>query len=496
MSDPMFLDGAASSAGQVPVFYIPATTSLQERRPRTLKHGDTFAVFDHNGDILQGPGSPEGLFHADTRRLSLCRLTIGGLRPLLLSSTLRADNATLTCDLTNPDLFERGRLVLERDVIHVRRTKFLWEGACYERLVIVNHSTEPRRVRLELSFAADFADLFEVRGNRRERRGIVHAPVVRPDRLILSYTGLDKVRRATTLRFDPPPSRLSEELALFELDLPPQGGCSVHLEVVFDDFVSDERLARGFRTALRYARHALRHASMRMASLSSSNEIFNEITRRTVADLCMLATDTPQGPYPYAGIPWFSAVFGRDALITALDPGLSADERAVVAARCDGVPFYIEQVVNGISQAGVPDTLYEPLFARLRASPKVVPVVEAAAVIGRHVDRDLLRSVVDLSDDAVDEVLGELEDARVLEWWGTDTWRFRHELLREIAAELAPPSVRRGLHAKVADALIDGAAEPDWQLVAGHYEHAERLDQAASAYERASTDARLRGALT
>jgi glycogen debranching enzyme len=101
---------------------------LQERRPRTLKHGDTFAVFDHNADILQGPGSPEGLFHADTRLLSLCRLALGGARPLLLSSTLRADNATLTCDLTNPDLYERERLTLEHDVIHIRRTKFLWGG--------------------------------------------------------------------------------------------------------------------------------------------------------------------------------------------------------------------------------------------------------------------------------------------------------------------------------------------------------------------------------
>ena len=400
----MFLDGGASSTGQVPVFYIPATTSLQERRPRTLKHGDTFAVFDHNGDILQGPGSPEGLFHADTRRLSLCRLTIGGLRPLLLSSTLRADNATLTCDLTNPDLFERGRLVLERDVIHVRRTKFLWEGACYERLGIVNHSTEPRRVRLELTFAADFADLFEVRGNRRERRGIVHTPVVCPDRLILSYTGLDKVRRATTLRFDPPPSRLSEELALFELDLPPQGGCSVHLEVVFDDFVSDERLARGFRTALRYARHALRHASLRMASVSSSNEIFNEIARRTVADLCMLATDTPQGPYPYAGIPWFSAVFGRDALITALellwmDPGLARGVLRFLAAHqatdenpvTDAEPGKILHEMRQGEMAALGEVPFGLYYGSVDSTPLFVML--AGAYLERTGDLDTIRSI-------------------------------------------------------------------------------------------------------
>ena len=144
----------------------------------------------------------------------------------------------------------------------------------------------------------------------------------------------------------------------------------------------------------------------------------------------------------------------------------------------------------------MPEALYEPLFARLRASANVVPVVEAAAVIGRQMDRGLLCSVVDLSDDEVDDVIDELEDALVLEPWGTDGWRFRHELLREVAAELAPPSVRRGLHAKVADALVGGAGgDPDWRLVAGHYEQAERFDEAAAAYQQASTAARRRGAL-
>jgi hypothetical protein len=185
-----------------------------------------------------------------------------------------------------------------------------------------------------------------------------------------------------------------------------------------------------------------------------------------------------------------------DELITALDPGLSADKRAAVAVRCDGVPFYIEQVVAGLSQTGVPERLYEPLFARLRASPKVVPVVEAAAVIGRQIDLGLLCSVVDLSDEEVDDVIDELEDALVLEPWGTGNWRFRHELLREVAAELAPPTVQRGLDAKVADVLSGGAGgEPDWGLIAGHYERAHRFDQAAAAYQQASNNARLRGAL-
>src|SRR4029079_13359053 len=93
-------------------------------------------------------------------------------------------------------------------------------------------------------------------------------------------------------------------------------------------------------------------------------------------------------------------------------------------------------------------------------------------------------------------VIGELEDARVLEPWGPIGWRFRHELLREVATELAPPSVRRSLHAKIADALVEGAGgDPDWQLVDTHYEQAENTGEAVSAYQRASANARRRGAL-
>ena len=190
-----------------------------------------------------------------------------------------------------------------------------------------------------------------------------------------------------------------------------------------------------------------------------------------------------------------------DELIQALDPAVTADELASVRHRCDGMPLYIEQIVAGLhitsasELPAVPEPLYEPLFARLRASPNAVPVVEAAAVIGRNVDRDLLIEVSGLAADQLDLVSKELEDAMVFESC-EGGWRFRHELLREVAAELAPPTVRKRLHGAVADALIEHAAgEPDWRLVASHCEQAERFDDSAAAYQRAATDARRRGAL-
>ena len=186
-----------------------------------------------------------------------------------------------------------------------------------------------------------------------------------------------------------------------------------------------------------------------------------------------------------------------DELILALDPTLEAVRRAEVSERCDGIPFYLEQVVGELTDGGVPEALYDSLFSRLRASANVVPVVEAASVIGRNVDRAILGAVCTLDDDELDDVIDVLEDARVFEASGVDSWRFRHELLREVAYELAPPSVRRGLHSEVADAFINHVGgEPDWRLVAGHYEQALRHGDAAAAYQHASAAARRRGALS
>jgi len=312
---------AGSGSGDptpVSQFFIAASASLEERRPRTLKHGDTFAVFDHNGDALAGRGSPEGLYHRDTRHLSHFCLTIEGVRPLLLSSTLRDDNAALTCDLTNPDLTSAGQPGIEHDLIHIRRSRFLWQGAAFERLAIRNFDQQRHRIRLSVQFAADFADLFEVRGNRRSRRGVLHPAEISADCVTLAYTGLDDVRRQTRIRFDPQPGRLTAAEALYELDLDPGELRLTFIEIRCDRRKLAESGRRGFFLALRDSRRALRSSVSRAASLATSNEIFNEAIRRSVSDLYMLVTHTPEGPYPYAGIPWFSAAFGRDALITAL----------------------------------------------------------------------------------------------------------------------------------------------------------------------------------
>jgi glycogen debranching enzyme len=394
------------SAGQTAQFFIPATASLQERRPRTLKHGDTFAVLDHNGDVLSGPGSPEGLFHRDTRYLSHLYLTINDKRLMLLSSTLRDDNATLTCDLTNPDLLdEKGRLIVGHDMIHLRRSRFLWNGRSYERLVLRNYDDRALRVRVKLAFAADFADLFEVRGTSRAKKGRHLAPVMNEGAVVLSYIGLDDRRRSTRLSFDPIPTEVECDHVTYDLDLAPRVSRSLFITVACDEAEAQSCGHRSFFLALRDARRALRTSSSRATSIVTSNEIFNEVARRSISDLYTLITDKPEGPYPYAGIPWFSTVFGRDALITAfetlwLDPEiargvlghLAANQADHIDPACDAEPGKILHEVRYGEMAELGEVPFRRYYGSIDSTPLFVLL--AGAYLKRTGDRATISNLL------------------------------------------------------------------------------------------------------
>ncbi|MBC9205448.1 amylo-alpha-1,6-glucosidase [Roseomonas aerophila] len=291
-----------------------ARTSLQERRPRTLKHGDSFGLFGRAGDLDGQSGSPEGLFHLDTRYLSRLRVKLNGSTPVLLGSALSADNTTLTCDLTNTDAKD-----LARGQLHLRRSKFIWNAACHERFAIRNFSDAPQKVRIDIAFGADFADLFEVRGRSRPARGTTHPSQLTTDSVTISYTGLDAATRHTALRFAPAPEKIGPHEAVYLRTLAPGEQQVFFLSIGVGERVEASPVAadRAFHTALRDTRRRERHARARAATVETSHEVFNDALRRATADLNMLLTDKKGGPYPYAGIPWFSTAFGRDALITA-----------------------------------------------------------------------------------------------------------------------------------------------------------------------------------
>ena len=165
---------------------------------RTLKHGDTFAVFDRRGDINPVNGGADGLYHHDTRYLSRLELRLDNAPLLLLSSNVQEDNAVLRVDLANPGMPARR---LRGELIHVNRLKFIWNAACYERILIHNFDVHSHDLTFGIEFGADFADLFEVRGRQRARRGQLSTERRSDASVALRYLGLDGVERVTTLAF-------------------------------------------------------------------------------------------------------------------------------------------------------------------------------------------------------------------------------------------------------------------------------------------------------
>src|SRR5207248_47159 len=150
---------------------------------------------------------------------------------LQLGSGTEHANSVLGIDLMNPDIAVEHQVVLPKGTLHLHRTKLLRQGACQERLRVANHGSDMAEVRVGLTFAADFIDLFEVRGMRRERRGEMLAPQVAHGVVTLSYRGLDAVIRRTHLRFDPAPQNLTEHAATFELALAPGAEHDIDVDV-------------------------------------------------------------------------------------------------------------------------------------------------------------------------------------------------------------------------------------------------------------------------
>jgi len=393
-------------------FYIQATSSRADDRTRVLKHDETFAVFDRFGDVQPVGLGEQGVYHDGTRFLSRLELRIGGRRPLLLSSTVKKENDLLTVDLATPDLKDQtGQLVLPRGTLHAFRTKFLWRSCCYERLRISSFATAAVDVELALSFSADFVDIFEVRGSKRERRGTRHEPVVARDRVTLSYEGLDRIERRTRLTFDPVPDELTGGQALYRLRLPSRGTTTIYVKLSCDDGGDCAELDYDRAGAALAAQVAAGQLSRCRVRAPGSD--LDEWVARSVSDLEMMITDTRYGPYPYAGVPWFSAPFGRDGIITALEvlwlaPGLArgvlafltATQASESSAERDAEPGKIVHELRGGEMAALGEVPFGRYYGSVDSTPLYVML--AAAYHRRTGDTAFLRTIAPAVERALD----------------------------------------------------------------------------------------------
>jgi glycogen debranching enzyme len=370
-------------------------------RMRVLKHDDTFGVFDSLGDITPAGLGPQGLFHCGTRHLSRLELRLGNVRPVLLSSTVNDANEVLTVDLTNPDTLGPDNLLLCRSgLLHIMRVRFICGGACYERVSLTNYGTSTMPITLSISFDADFSDIFEVRGMTRAARGEMLEPRVGPDWCELRYRGLDRVTRKTLLQLAPRPHELGAASARFELTLEARKTAHVEVDVACEaDGPAKERASRV--DALASMNQSVRAAARRQASVESDNAPLDAWLRRSVVDLHMMETQTSYGLYPYAGVPWFSTVFGRDGLITAFqllwcDPTIARGVLRYLAAnqatednpQKDAEPGKVLHE----TRAGEMAALAEVPFGRYYGSVDSTPlfILLAGAYFARTGDRETL----------------------------------------------------------------------------------------------------------
>jgi glycogen debranching enzyme len=299
-------------------YYVRASSGLADDRTRVLKYGDTFAVFNRFGDIEPVGPSQFGLFHAECRHLSRFTVQVNGRQPLLLSSTIREDNAFLSVDLTNVDSSSNGQPGLSSGTLHVFRLQFLRRAGCHSQIRVLNYGNAPAKAVIQVTFEADFADIFEVRGTARAHKGERLPDDVKDVATTLAYRGLDGVSRRTRLEFSPKPISLTGEEARFELSLAPSEEQSIFALIACEND-TDVYSHASFAEAFSSLGTEFESAHLQDCKITTSSEGFNSWLTRSCADLRMLVEGNPEGPYPYAGVPWFSTVFGRDGIITALE---------------------------------------------------------------------------------------------------------------------------------------------------------------------------------
>jgi glycogen debranching enzyme len=377
---------------------ILALDGFNDERTFVLACGDTFAVFDRRGDLNGLATSRQGLFFDGTRFLSRFGVRVANRRPLLLSSGIGGDQHSIFAHMTNPDLRQAEGLRLPRETVHILRAVELSEARCRVFLHLHSYADAPLVLPLDVVFAADFADVFEVRGAVRPQRGETLATRHEEHEVCLGYEGLDRVIRATHIRFSLPPSSREEHKVSFSVELGPRA--DTELEIVIECELRTPSGSRRSSFAQGSRLQAVEQLPFEITSTGSAGAWL----RRSSSDLAMITALTPYGPYPYAGVPWFSTPFGRDALITAyevlwIDPEVARGVLRFLAAHqadendssIDGEPGKIVHEMRAGEMAALGEIPFRRYYGSVDAAPLFALL--AAAYHERTADDALLRAL-------------------------------------------------------------------------------------------------------
>jgi glycogen debranching enzyme len=304
--------------GQAQRDVVPPLAADFSSQVLSVKEGETFLYSDLAGDLDDRREHGHGLYHRDTRFLSHLRMRFSGRDPVLLSSSSERSYMSYA-DLTNPELYSDGEVAVPQQTLNIRRIRAI-NGRLFERVRVKNYNPHPVELILSFSLAADFADIFEVRGLRRPSRGHLEPPRTEGRRAEFGYGGDDGVVRRTLIEFNPDPDRLEVVGDRIEADFVVRLAShqtkliSSTVEPVIDGV---RPIAIEFDAAVHQLRRSYEDWERESAHIDTDNEVFNQLLVRGLRDLRALYTITDRGGVMAAGIPWYVAVFGRDALISA-----------------------------------------------------------------------------------------------------------------------------------------------------------------------------------
>ncbi|HSN33291.1 MAG TPA: glycogen debranching N-terminal domain-containing protein, partial [Ideonella sp.] len=383
-------------------------------------------------------------------------------RPLYLGSTVQEYSSLLTIDLMNPDFDDPDGLRVAKGSLHIFRAKLLWQGACYEHVRVGNHGEAAVAATLVLTYDADFVDVFEVRGMERARRGERLAAEVGAAQVLLPYRGLDGRTRRTRLLFEPAPAHCEAQRAAFELVLAPGEEHHLYCTVVCENADDAPPLPiADYATALQKSGTERKTARAQTCVIETSNPLVNLWLERSASDMEMLTTTLPTGPYPYAGVPWYSTTFGRDGIITAremlwADPTLARGVLAFLAdtqadaedAERDAEPGKILHEARRSEMALTREIPFGRYYGTVDATPLFVAL--AGAYHRRTGDSGFIRAIwphviaalhwIDRSGDGDGDGFVEYE-RRSREGLANQGWKDSHDSVFHADGRIAEPPI-------------------------------------------------------
>lgn len=305
-----------------------------------LKEEEWFLISRPDGSIPEDNRSGLGLYYQDTRFLNYLELTINGQEPVFLSAVTK-DSHFAQIELTNKEI-SLANCSLAPQMLHLRVLRILDNGL-WQRLRLINFHLEKVEIVLEIKLGADFLDVLQVRGFERLKTGRRLAPEKGRNEVVFAYHGLDRVYRSTRVSFWPHPAGLETYgkeavLARFRLTLPPQKKYYLYMKVVPVTGLAPQtpapatlKVDRDFNRALGAKLKTYGEWKKQCASFESDNSFLNQLMARGITDIYSLCASYPGlGTVIEAGVPWYAAPFGRDALITAwqmlmVNPGLARE---------------------------------------------------------------------------------------------------------------------------------------------------------------------------